>query len=320
MTLTVRTGIACLLLLTAANLALAETHANVQAVDAEGKGTFSGPATLTGVILNNPEEMLDSTAGFLPYDGGANMGRIGGQWQIFIQSVDPADQGGTACWMGQNYGNTWRKSTDYSYTDADWQAEMNRVNHDPDSGHLFRKGDLVQVTASHTGFYGGKTNVNEGHDNHPDLNFQITLIQADYGLPTPTVVELSDLKNASDQAIFDATRQSGGERYQGELIRINDVTLSDASGWGQEAWGDRLCEITDATGRTFKLRMPRGSVVDFGSAPIGEFDVTGILNQESGSGAMGVDGYELFVTAVPEPGTLTLLATAGMALLRRRRK
>ncbi len=313
----IRTGIACLLLLTAAHLALAETHANVQAVDKNGAGTFTGPVTLTGVILNNPEEMLDPSANWQPM-GNAVMG---GQWQIFIQSIDSADQGGTACWMGQNYAiMPWLFTDEASYTDAEWQAELDRLNHDPVTEHRFRKGDLVQVTASHTGFYGGKTNINEGHDNDSDANFQITLIEAGHGLPTPTVVTLSELKDASDQAIFDATRQTGGERFQGELIRINDVTLTDTAGWGQEAWDERLCEITDASGRTLTLRMPRGSVVDFGPAPVDEFDVIGILNQESGSRMQGMDGYELFVTAVPEPGTMTLLAMAGLALLRRRRK
>lgn len=276
-------------------------HRDVQAVDTNGVGTWTGPAELVGVLLNNPEEMLDPAADFIPYDPNAPFPiRMGGQWQVFVQATHPDDAGGTALWVGQNYGNMpFNRDSEDSYSDAEWQAEVDRLSHDSDTGHRFRKGDLVRVVAPHTGFYGGKTNVNEGHDKSPARDFEIHLVQAGYGLPAPVVLDgLAELKDASDAPIFDATRQTGGERYQGTRVRINGLTVTDDTGWSAEPWGDRLCTAGDGTGRTFALRMPRPGVIDLGSGPATTVDVVGLVNQESGSGSDGTSGYELFVSNV----------------------
>ncbi|MBS3733663.1 MAG: hypothetical protein KGY99_01925 [Phycisphaerae bacterium] len=310
--------------------ALGGTHWDLQAVDADGVGTWTGSATVTGIILNDPAAMLDPTANFLPWDSGANMFRLGGQWQLFVQSADVRDHAGTACWMGQNYGNMpWLHNDLLSYTNAEWQAELDRLNHDPTTGRAFQVGDLVQVTANNTGFYGGKTNINEGHNKSSAFDLSIELIEADYGLPMPELVTLGmlvapdDGDDATHEDHFDATRLSGGEYFQGRRIRINDVSLSDAAGWGAEAWDDRLCAITDGSGRILPLRLPRGSVGGLGPAPGGAFDVIGIVNQESGSGSDGTYGYELYATeivSVPEPGCLAFLGAGAAALLRRRKR
>jgi len=52
----------------------AETVANLEAVDINGVSIWTGPfpIILTGVILNDPSEMLDSTPDFLPWDDGTN--------------------------------------------------------------------------------------------------------------------------------------------------------------------------------------------------------------------------------------------------------
>ena len=44
-----------------------ETHAHLQAVNADGTSAWDGtlPFTLTGVILNNPEDMLDPAPDFI---------------------------------------------------------------------------------------------------------------------------------------------------------------------------------------------------------------------------------------------------------------
>lgn len=286
------------------NVAMGETHSSLQAVNPDGTSAWSGslPFTIRGVLLNDPEEFLDTSANFVPWNDGAGAGKMGGQWQVFIQAVDAGDRGGTALWMGQNYGNlAWIKDSVKSYTDQEWAAEVNRVNRDPVNNHRFRKGDLVEVTANRSLFYGGKRNINEAHDKSPGADFTIVLVRADHGLPEPELIALSDLVRPDDgdpntkEDIFDPTRQTGGEHYQGMRVRISGLALVDDAGWGKTGWEERKCIVTDGEGRYFPVRT---SLYNLGPAPVGKFDAIGILNQESGSGSNGTFGYELFVQEV----------------------
>jgi len=285
----------------------AETHSNLQAVTATGASAWNGtfPFAIRGVLLCNPDEMLDSTPNFLPWNDGANQYRMGGEWQIAFQAVEPGDRGGTTCWMGQNYGNQpWIHNSDLSYSNEAWVAEILRLNFDPSNLHPFRAGDLIEITVRQSLFYGGKRNINEGHDIDPACNFEIRLVTANYGLPSPEVITLADVMQpggiASDRAtwlpIFDQTRATGGEHYQGMRARLNNLTLVTTNGWNPaNVWGSRLCTVTDGEGRFFNLRHPHYGL---GLAPANQFDVIGILNQESGSGSQGTNGYELFVQQV----------------------
>ncbi len=310
--------------LLAAAPASAETNWNLQAVDASGVSTWSGsyPITLIGVILNNPEDMLDST-----YDADAFAnGTMGAQWQMFIQGIS-GDHAGTAMWMGQNYNSlgAWIPAGN-SYDETAWASEMLRVNYDSATGRQFRQGDLVMITANKSLFYGGKRNINESHRTMSANDFTITLITADYGLPAADVITISDLLVSSsvegyDPAypMFDQSRLTGAEYYQGTYVLLTGLTLTDDSGWGKEAWADRLCTVEDKFGNEFTLRMP---LSDLGEIPSGEFSAYGIINQESGSGSDGRYGYELFVTGivVPEPASMTIIAIGSIACILRRKK
>jgi len=268
-----------LLLITIASASAAadqETHWNLQAVDEMGVMTWDGtlPVTITGVILNNPEEMLDATPNFIPYTPD-NLMMLGGEWQIFVQAADVADHAGTALWMGQNYGNLpLRRNTAFSYTDEEWIAEMNRLNYDngdPQTGHHFRKGDLVQVSAENVGFYGGKTNVLE------------------------MVMNVNDSDPDTHEDIFDPTRQTGGEYYQARLVRLREVVISSG------AWQpDGMLTLTDGAERYLPCRLGLSEEFSGNPAPPGAFDVVGIFNQESGSGSDGTFGYQLWVTALSD--------------------
>jgi hypothetical protein len=285
----------------------AETHANLQAVNADGTSAWSPafPYSIQGVLLCDPEEMLDYTPAFLPWNDGANQGRMGGEWQVTFQAVDPTDRGGTTCWVGQNYGNLpWIRDSDLSYANEAWAAEVLRLSFDPSTLHRFRAGDLIEVTARQSLFYGGKRNINEGHDLDPARNFDLRLVTANHGLPGPEVITLADVMDvggvAEDRStwrpIFDPTRATGGEHYQGMRVRINRLTLVSTNGWNPaNTWGNRLCTVTDGDGRFLALRHPRYSL---GPAPEGVFDAIGIFTQESGSGTQGTNGYELFVQQV----------------------
>ena len=291
---------------TATNGSVLETHSALQAVDASGLSTWSGsaPFSVTGVLLNNPEEFLDATANFLPWSSGANIFRLGGQWQVFVQSTEASDHAGTACWMGQNYGNLpFIHDPEFSYSNDVWTAEIARLEHDPATGRRFRKGDLIRVNANRSLDFAGKRNVNEAHDTAPEADFSIELISAGYGLPAPEMVTLEQLVRPDDgnasthEDIFDATRTTGGERWQSRRIRINSLSLVDASGWDKTNYSDRVSIATDGAGRLFRLRTPQPPYT-LGTAPGGVFDAIGVLDQDSASGLDGTYGYELFVQEV----------------------
>ena len=292
-------------LLLAAGISRAETVSNLEAVDASGVSTWSGgfPVTLVGVLLTDPDEMLDSTPNFVDWNDGAGIFQLGGQWQVFVQAISSADRGGVECWMGQNYGNLpWLHNSNLSYTNEAWSAEVNRVSHDPSTGHAFHKGDLVTVTANGSLFYGGMQNVNEEHSIDPALDFTISLVSSNFGLPAPEAISLSsvvgvdDSNPATHEDVFDATRATGGEHYQGMRVRVNGLTLVATNGWNPGLdWGSRECTATDGEGRYFTLIHPRYSL---GAAPTNRLDATGVFIQESGSGTDGTFGYELFVQEI----------------------
>jgi hypothetical protein len=294
----------------------AETLQNLEAVDTNGVSAWAGsfPFTITGVLLSDPGEMLDSTPDFLPWNSGANAFQMGGQWQVFVQAVWPGDRGGVECWMAQNYGNLPWEPHDGSdsYSDAAWSAEVARVSHDPATGYAFRKGDLVTVTANGSLFYGGMQNINEEHSTDPAYDFTLSLVCSNYGLPAPETLSLASVIGTNLSAtghydLFDSTRATGGEHWQGMRVRLNGLTLVTTSGWNTNSdWDSRYCTATDGEGRQFPLIHP---LYDLGPAPTNQFDAVGIFLQESGSSTDGTFGYELFVQAV-EPSAAPTLAIA----------
>jgi len=258
---------------------------------------------LTGVLLTDPGEMLDSTPDYLDWDNGANMYNLGGQWQVFVQVVTNNDRGGVECWMAQDYGNLPWEPHDGSdsYSNEAWSNEVYRVSHDPTTGYAFRKGDLVTITANGSLFYGGMQNINQEHSTDPTYDFTISLVSSNYGLPAPEVISLSsvistNLSPTGHYDIFDPTRATGGERWQGMRVRINGLTLMTTNGWSTNSdWDSRFCTATDGEGRQFPLIHP---LYDIGPAPTNQFDATGVFLQESGSSTDGTFGYELFVQEI----------------------
>ena len=307
-----RQPLVCLLITLALSAhATAESHKQFQAVTPTGASAWAPayPVTLTGILLTDPGEMLDPTPNFQP----ASSSHMGGEWQVVLQSVWPGDRGGTLCWMGQNYALRRAPGDDsFSYSNEEWLAELERVNHDPVTGHAFAKGDLVTVTANGSLFFGGKRNLNEMHRNEPEYDFSISLVASNYGLPNPQVLSLAslfrtnDLNPATSEDIFDPARLTGGEFWQGMRVRINGLTLEAATGWNPSGtWAERRCVATDGEDRIIPLRLPR---YNLGSAPTNTFDAIGILNQESGSGIHGTNGYELFVQEIVPSAPVILTA------------
>ena len=307
-------------LLLAAGVARSETVTNLKAVNTSGVSTWTGsfPITLVGVLLTDPSEMLDSTPDFIPWNFGAGIFQLGGQWQVFVQTINCGDHGGVECWMGQNYGNLpWEANSDRSYSNPAWSAEVTRVSHDLASGYAFHKGDLVMVTANGSLFYGGQQNINEEHSIDPAYDFTISLVSSNFGLLAPAVIALAsvirtNLGPTGHYDIFDPTRATGGERYQGMRERINGLTLATTSGWNTNSgWGSRFCTATDGEGRQLPLIHP---LYDLGTAPTGQFDATGVFIQESGSSSDGTFGYELFVQEIT-PSSSAMLNLANKPVI-----
>jgi len=277
-------GLAVVMLLFA-SVCFAETNWNLQSVDSSGVGnspwlTSEDKVTIEGYILNRPEYMLNGEPNY-----NTILWDLGGQWQIFIQGSE-GDHAGTAVYMGQNYANM--SGMGYGrYTNDEWLAELDRINNDPCTGHRFMPGDKVRVTGL-TKLYGGKTNINERHDTDPGNDITIELVKLGAGLPQPEVITLSQVKDANNNFIFNSTRQTGGEYYQGRLVRINNVHFVNDANWGPNG---KLI-ITDGA-RTLPLWLGIGPGITTGSNNLDtQFDVIGIFNQENSYTA----GYSVWVT------------------------
>jgi hypothetical protein len=146
-------------------------------------------------------------------------------------------------------------------------------------------------------------------------DFSITILQRGT-TPTAASLQLSDLKDASNNFIFDATRQTGCEHYQGSLVHLDNLLLTNPANW---ALGGTV--VVKQGDLTFSMLLGLDSALaainpsDLQSNP---FSVTAILDQEDTS-APFTGGYRLWLTnagdltVVPEPDTLALLATGVLA-------
>lgn len=323
-------------------------HNDYQAVTSTGgRGYTDGedafPITLIGVVLNNTEDWLDPTADYF-FDGFSF--EMGGEAEFYVQAVDltgfdfsgtgynpPAsvqtgDFSGTACYMAQNYGNTYRNDPMYSYSNTEWYSELDRLGlwrngSEVAEENLVRAGDLVVITANTGKYYKGKMNVNEDHSNEIENDFTVEILQKNYGLPDAIGISLSAIQDEYDVAIFDETRAAGGEFYQSTLVELTNVWFKDEdlANWGSDA----DLTVTDSTGRTLNVHVGLNSVFDSMAVPkSGQlYDLTGILDQSSSS---GMDGYQLllldpsYISQVPEPATLAIftMLAAGVAARRKR--
>jgi hypothetical protein len=263
-----------------------------EAVNADGSSAYSGgfPVKLIGVVLNNTEDWLDPTPA---YTDTYQPWNLGGQAEVIIQAVDynginPGDFGGVFNWMGQNYGNVpWHGDPSWNYTNAQWTAELGRLGLYGGDGvtEPVRAGDLVEIRARMGLNYSGKMNVNEAHDPSPANDFEIVVLQRNYGLPTPTALPLNLIKDAGDAAIFDPTRATGGEHYQATLVDLKNVKVISGT-WGV----DQTVTVQDASGRTLDMYLGLNSGFASTQAPPGYFNAEGIIQQSSSSGK---DGYSL---------------------------
>jgi DNA/RNA endonuclease YhcR with UshA esterase domain len=255
------------------------THWDLQAVNTDGVGMYEAAdkVTITGIVLNNPEEILNPTP--------STVG-MGGQWQIYIQG-EGEDHAGTAVFMGQNYSIAGGSG---NYTVEEWLSELYRMNYDPNTSYTFTAGDRVRVTGWYK-FYKGKLNVNEKHQIESMYDLEIELLKPAVGLPQPEIITLDMVKGENDEHIFDETRLTGCEYYQARLVRIDNVNIIDPENWAP----DGTVTIMDYSGRTFPIKLGIGDGFAKYSCPTGQIDVIAIFDQEASGYLVCKDGYRLWV-------------------------
>jgi hypothetical protein len=280
------------------------THGTLQGVTSTGAPTFSPtsfPIKMRGVVINNFDEMLDNTANFIPFTV-PTYAQLGGQWQVFFQSIDPADPAGSCMFMAQNYGTTPEHQDDaYSYSNEEWNAETARLNWlvdpndpTPETPTLplvqLREGCLVEVHVRAGRHYAGKFNVNEDHNNAPAYDFDIVLLDRDYGVPDPVAITMDDIMDSGGTFLFGSDPRSGAELYQGRLVTLEGVTITNSENWS------RYGEVTVSDGsRDFLVHLGYNDAFDTAVLPVGTIDVTGVFDQEK-FGLPLTDGYLMWAT------------------------
>ncbi len=129
-----------------------------------------------------------------------------------------------------------------------------------------KQGERVRITGL-TGFFGGKTNINDRHNK--DQTFTIERLGQET-LPEP--IGIDDLDSAKP---FDPTRASGGEYYQGRLVKLRNVHIVEGN-WGH----DEIITVENAAGQTFPVQLHFGTNIADHPRPDEWFDLIGVFNQE----------------------------------------
>ena len=136
---------------------------------------------------------------------------------------------------------------------------------------VIQQGERVRVTGL-TGFFGGKTNINDRHNK--DQTFTIEHL-GETDMPAPFIIE--DLEAAQR---FDPSRASGGEYYQGRLVKLANVHITE----GEWANGGFITVANEA-GQTFPVELRYATQIADHPQPQGAFDLIGVFNQEDTTGS-----------------------------------
>ncbi len=127
-------------------------------------------------------------------------------------------------------------------------------------------GDRVRVTGL-VGSFGGKTNINERHN--PDQKFEIENLGF-VGEPEPMVIT-----NFEAAQVFDPTRQTGGEYYQGRLVELRNAEIIEGT-W--ENGG--MLTVADPAGGTIQVELRYSTQIGDHPQPEGKLNIIGIFDQE----------------------------------------
>jgi len=217
----------------------AENLWDLQALNADGTGSHPK----VGASPTNPSNKVSIQG--IALNSPSEILDTGSMWQVYVQAESP-DQGGIAAWAGIFYNSTWPRYTG-----------------DIDAGDRI---SIEGFIADHR----GKVNINERHSADPSLQFTVTKIQDDVGMPSP--VEISDLSTCN---YFDQTRAGGAEKYQSSWVEFKNIHILSGT-WG----AGEFLTIEDAGGTSFTLLLSSQGDFDSYAAPSGDFHARGIFDQE----------------------------------------
>ncbi len=304
------------------------TFSALEAINDDGSSAYGGSGSITayGIVINNPEDMIN----YSNYRYRKNYFWDSTEWQVFVQALpgstydgrtlDSKDFGGAALYM--RVDNPFVSDDSDYYDQSEWTSEMNRVNCVNGSSKL-KYGDVVKITANVPGlFYKGKYNINEDHQtNSSSYDFNIEIL--DNTTPVAETITLAKLKDDDNRYIFDDSRDTGCERFQGSLVHLEGLTLDSAA----SAWTQNGTVVVRQGDRTFNMKLGLDSDLtsdDTLAKLASSFNITAVLDQDSDAGAATAEnlkqvdgstgGYRLWLTSadmltVPEPGVLILLVT-----------
>ena len=234
----------------------AERIWDLQAVDANGMGTHPKVGADPGSDPANSPNRAVVTG--IALNSSAEM-LTSTMWQVYVQAEAP-DSGGIAAWAGVFYNPAWPRYP------SDIQA-----------------GDRVRID----GFISnnnGKVNINERHSAAPGMQFVVTKLAPNVGMPAPTVIPGISACN-----FFDQTRATGGEKYQATWCRLLGVSVVS----GTWAPGESVV-MTDDGSATMTLLLSSEGDFSGDNAPLGDVDVTGIFDQEDKT-PPAIGDYRLWV-------------------------
>lgn len=221
--------------------------AEINAVDEQGGPVFEGLQsldhyTVEGVAICSPDVMNG-------FNDGA--GAVDRSFILFMQD----DSGGIQVYSGAWYGGGLD-----NYPDVE-------------------RGDRLRVTGL-TGFFGGKTNINERHN--PDQRFEIEI------LSKGETVEPAVITDLDEAARFDPSRESGGEWLQGRLVEFAQVRIVEGE------WIDGgMLTVENSLGQSFPVQLRHGAAIAQHPQPDGWLNIRGVFTQED-TEAPFTEGYMLW--------------------------
>ena len=225
------------------------TCSAINAIDKDGKPTFAGLSTTDRYTIEGVVLNNPDT-----FDGDGDPSFI-----LFVQD----ETGGLQVYSGSFYGGGL----------AIYQSLG------------VKQGDKVRVTGL-TGFYGGKTNINDRHNK--DNKFEITIL-GHPGVPAPFVI--TDLAAAT---AFDQTQKTGGEYYQGRLVSLKNVRIVSGD-WVD----DGEVVVADQKGNQLPIVLWKNTGLASQPKPEGWLDITGVFDQED-TEAPHTEAYQVWPRSIAD--------------------